>query len=450
MMEANKGNVRNNINFSNKILRRLIFQGFRLSYHGIADWFLLGLFVLPTYFGVRLAFFDLTVLRLFEVLLLLCIFKSKERKHQFTNLIKKCPFNIWIAPYMFVVIYTNLIHPSLNAIFYWITNGVLAFYCMSYLIVYEYGINGFLYKLRQFTWLITIVSPLELIIGRPPFAFLDTLGKAVTKSRFGSVRILGNCTTANGFAMYLMILFPLMCFDWEKNKIDFGKNKFLLILIILNIFLTGSRLSVGTLLLGFVLCSLFQHKKELSKYVLSFVVILPVIIFIIYLFRDMSFVKGILRTIFSAVDAVLGTNYSVDYGADAQVLYNSSYYRELLWKNTFLGNWLNPWLGRGGNYNFGMYIEGYRIYSCDNFYVMQYITYAWPGVITWLVMSVSFLLCAVKRFARSRDIIWLVCIVSIICYYISLWYLDQLQTFPYMMSIFALIYGAGVEVQKVN
>ena len=31
-------------------------------------------------------------------------------------------------------------------------------------------------------------------------------------------------------------------------------------------------------------------------------------------------------------------------------------------------------LGRGGNYKFGMYVEGYRIQSIDNFYVGQYIT----------------------------------------------------------------------------
>lgn len=50
------------------------------------------------------------------------------------------------------------------------------------------------------------------------------------------------------------------------------------------------------------------------------------------------------------------------FGADAHMLYNSSHYRELLWENTILGDWLNPWLGRGGNYRFGMYIDGYRIF----------------------------------------------------------------------------------------
>lgn len=61
-------------------LRKFILPGMRLSYYGIADWFLFSLFVLPTYFGVRLGFFDLTALRLFEILLLWCIFKDKKNE----------------------------------------------------------------------------------------------------------------------------------------------------------------------------------------------------------------------------------------------------------------------------------------------------------------------------------------------------------------------------------
>lgn len=424
-----------------KLLRKLILPGMKLSYYGIADWFLLGLFVLPTYFGVRIVFFDLTALRFFEILLLWCIFKNEIKRNQFIELIRRCPHNIWIGIYMFVVLYTNLIHPSINTIFYWMTNGIIVFYCVSYLVVYEYGISGFVTKIKQFVWIISIISPLEIIIGHPPFALLDTLGKSNTNARFGSIRIMGNCTTTNGYAMYLMILFPLMCYDWERKRIDFGKNKWLLILMALNIFLTGSRLTVGTLILGLCLCFIMQHKRQFVHSLGVFCVAIPIVIIFLYIFKDIDFIQGILRTLFSAVDEVLGTDYAVNFGADAQTLYNSSYYRELLWKNTILGDWLNPWLGRGGNYNFSMYIEGYYIWSCDNYYVAQYIAYAWPGLIAWMLMSASFLLQAIKLWIREKSGMMWVIIVSIICYYISLWYLDQLQTFPYMMSVFALIYG---------
>lgn len=341
---------------------------------------------------------------------------------------------------MCIVIGTNLIHPSLSTIFYWVTNVVLVIYLIAYLIVYEYGIELFLEKIRKCVWIIVCVSPLELVIGKSPFSLLDTLGKSSVTSRFGSARIMGNCSTANGYAMFLMILLPLLCYDWKKNRINLGKNTGLLALMALNIFLTGSRLTIGTLILGLVLCFFAQPRLQLKKSLLFCVFIIPIIGMILYVFRDVSFFQGILRTFFSALDEVLGTNYSVQFGADAQMLYNSSYYRELLWKNTVLGDWLNPWIGRGGSYNFGMYIEGYRIFSVDNFYVGQYITYAIPGVITWLLMSISFLCDMIACFLK-KNMLGFALAVSFICYYISLWYLDQLQTYPCMAALFGVIYG---------
>jgi hypothetical protein len=190
-----------------------------------------------------------------------------------------------------------------------------------------------------------------------------------------------------------------------------------------------------------VLCFIVQEKDKIKKSLIGLAIIAPITVFLLFMLRDVSFVQGILRTFFSAVDEVLGTSYAVDFGADAQTLYNSSYYRELLWKNTILGDWLNPWLGKGGSYSFGMYIEGYAIYSCDNYYVSQYITYAWPGVATWLLMSASFFVQSVKKWFKQKDGLSWVIIVSIVCYFISLWYLDHLQTFPIMMAIFGLIYA---------
>lgn len=438
-MRVYKENMYNN--YPRRILRRLILPGFKLSYHGIADWFLFSLFVLPSYFGIRLGFFDLTGLRFFEVLLLCCICKNSKLRRLFFDLIVECPNKIWIATYLMVVVYTNLIHPSIGTIFYWIMNGVVVLFCVTFLVKYEYGLIAFLNRIKAFTWILCLISPLQMITGTPPFAILDTLGKVSTTSRFGTVRIMGNCTVANGYAMYLMILFPLMCYDWKNRRIDFWKNRGLLILMVFNIFMTGSRLTIGTLLLGFFLCLINLSRNQFYNFIKVMIVIIPVTVMLIYCLKDTSFIQSLLRTFFSAIDEVLNTNYAVKYGADATTLYNSSYYRELLWKHTILGDWLNPLLGRGGNYKFGMYVEGYRIQSIDNFYVGQYITYAWPGVITWLLMSGSFLIQSIKNWIRRKSAFMAVISISIICYFISLWYLDQLQTFPFMMAIFGIEYA---------
>lgn len=433
------------IKFRNLLRPLVIDKAIRFS--GVADWFLFSLFVLPSYFGIRLIFFDLTALRFFEILLLIGIFKHGKRRNAFIVLVKKCPNNIFILMYMLVVIYTNLIHFSLNTIFYWITNCLLIIFLIAYLIIYEYGIEDFLEKLKKFAWILVSVSPLEILIGKPPFSFLDTLGKSSTKARFGSVRIMGNCSTTNGYAMFLMILLPLFCYDWKSKRVDLGKNKYLLIMLVLNIFLTGSRLTIGTLIIGLVCCFLLQQPMQIKKEIFLFLISIPTIGVILYVFRETDFIRSILRTFFSAVDEILNTNYAVQFGADAQSLFNSSYYRELLWKNTILGNWLNPWLGRGGDFKFGMFVEGYRIFSIDNFYVGQYVVYAWPGVITWFIMSISFLAQMIKIWMKKNKL-GFVLAISFICYYISLWYLDQLQTYSIMAALFGVTYAIRLPCLK--
>lgn len=421
-------------------LLRPLFVHKKIRFTGVADWFVFSLFVLPSYFGVRLAFFDLTAVRFFEILILIGILKNVERRKQFICLVKNCQNNIFILAYMCIVIYTNLIHPSLNSIFYWITNFVLIIYLVAYLVIYEYGVEEFFDRIKKYTWIIVCISPLELIIGRTPFSLLDTLGKSIVASRFGSARIVGNCTVANAYAMYLMILMPICCYDCGKKRIDIGKNKFLLMLIALNIFLTGSRMSIGTLIVGFIVCIFVQPRQQLKHTLLFLLIALPVFLGVLYLGQDISFFQNIIRTFFSAVDAVLDSNYSVQFGANEQTLYNSTYYRELLFENTILGNWLNPWLGRGGGYNLAMYIEGYSIVSVDNFYVGQYIAYAWPGLIAWILMSLSFFVRMIRMIIH-KEMLGYILMVSFVCYYISLWYLDQLQTYPAMAAIFGVTYG---------
>lgn len=425
------------IKFRN-LLRPLIIDK-TIRFSGVADWFLFSLFVLPTYLGVRAIFFDLTALRLFEILLLIGIFRNKNRQRNFTIMIKKCPNKWFFTIFIFVVIYTNLLRGELNSIFYWITNGILVFTSVSYLIIYEYGIDGFLKKIKAYLWIITTISPVELIIKKPPFSFLDTLGKSSINERFGSTRIMGNCSTTNGYAMFLLILLPLIWYDPEKKRIDMGKNKLLFALIALNVFLTGSRLTVGTLVLAAALCFILQARSVLKRNLMALFIIIPIVCIVVYMNRDIEFFRSILRTFFSAVDEVLGTQYSVLYGAQEGTLYNSTYYRELLWKNTILGDWLNPWLGKGGGYKLNMYIQGYYIRSCDNYYVAQYIAYGIPGVVAWLLMSLSFFVGMIKSIFRKKMLGYTLA-VSFVCYFISLWYLDHLQTFPIMMTMFALTF----------
>lgn len=430
------------LNYNRRLLFcRLIYPGFRISFSGLADCFLFSLFLMPSYFGVRLAFFDLTAVRFFELLLLCCIWKNRERRQTFTNLIRTCDHTPWIFAYFTVVVYTNLIHPSIGTIFYWLMNGVFVFYISAYLLTEEYGEKIFCKKFRLYVGILTLLSPLEVVIGQSPFQVLNTLGKGIAdNTRFGSLRIHGPCTTSNGFSMVLCMLLPIVCYDEKRNRVDILKHWFLAVLVIINIFLTGARLAVGIMILELGACYIVQRKGSLARVTTILLVAIPVLIVFLVAFRNVSFVRSILCTLFSAVDEILDTNFAASFGADATILSNSSEYRKVLFQETILGTWLNPLLGRGGNYRFHMFAGGFNMVSVDNYYVGQYITYAWPGLITWFVMSMSFLWKAVVHWIRTRNqLMWLL-IVSIVCYFISLWYLDQLQTFPIMLAVFALEY----------
>ncbi len=401
--------------------------------------FLLGVFFFPSYFGINVGF-DLTVLRIFEIILFVMIYQNKIRLSQFISLIKGCKQNIFILPYFIVVCYTNVLRGfAINGILYTFFNWICVFYLTFYLIKYEWGVTKFIKYLKTIVTAVCIISVLELVVGFPPFSIFDTLGKSSTNSRFGAVRIMGNCTTPNGFGLYLMLLMPICAYDEQNNRIDILKNKLPVLLTVVCGFLTGSRLAAGAAVLELILLIVVSPKGLRGKVIFYGSAFVITIFGIAFALQNISFFKSILLTFFSAVDEVLGTEIAVQYGADPTVLYNSSFYRELLWQAVFFDSWLNPWLGQGADYQFTYwYDSNYALGSVDNYYVGQYITYAYPGLITWLLMSASFVPHIIKKYRRKDSCVNIAILISFIGYFISLWYLDQLGTFPVMMALFAL------------
>ncbi len=403
--------------------------------------FLLGVFIFPPYFGIDIGF-DLTVLRFFEMVLLCFIFANKIRKRDFIGLVVNSKYTFVLAFYFGVTCYTNILRGMaiagiLNEFF----GVVLVFYLMLYLIKYEYGINGFIKILKRLITAICLIALLELLIGFPPMTLLDTLNKSGRTGgvRFGVMRISGNFTTSNGFGLATMLYLPIAVFDEKNGVIDIIKNRWRFVLVIVTAFMTGSRLAVGISVLETALLFILSPRGIRKKTAFWGVISLTAVTAVVILLQDISFFHSIIQTFLTAVDEVLGTQFSAKFGADPESLYNSTYYRELLWKGVFIeGDWLNPLLGRGTNYYFGLYVDGYLIRSIDNYYVGIYVTYAIPGLIAFLLMSVSFIITSVKNAVSKRNPVCTAFLVSLIGYYISLWYLDQLGTLVIMMALFAL------------
>lgn len=414
----------------------------KITFRVTVNFFIISLLIIPSYFGIRLAFFDLTALRMSEILLLYAVLSNKTRNAQFIKLVKSCKYTKWIGIFYGMVCITNLIHPSINAVFYWLTNGILIFYIVCYILKYVYTLDQFLTIIYKCVLFVCVVSLLEVVIGKSPFLFLNTLGKNVGMDfRFGSIRIKGPCWESNAYGLYLMMFLPMVCYDVKTKKINMFARPILLVLMIVNIFLTGARLSMGQLVLALLIIIFSQERKYIVYTFKIMTFIILALVFFLVLCKD-SYAQGILRTVFSAVDAVLGTHYSLAYGASETVLNDSSYYRELLLKNTIVAGWPDLLIGRGESFRLHLYVEGYEIISVDNYYVGMFVSYAWPGLISWLVMCGSFLLDALFGKGRKKAIIRLFAI-SFICYFIGLWYLDQLQTFQLMMLLFGIEYSSN-------
>ena len=424
----------------NKIIRPLIVNK-KLMFGGIVDWYLFCLFIMPNYFGIDLKLFDLTATRLFLILTLYGILISDERRNKFWDLFKVRI--LYLPMYLFwcVCLLTNILRVSLNGIFNIVVDTILAFFVIYYVIRYEIGLEHLLLKIRFYAWILGICGVIEAVFHKSPFSYLRTLNYgAETAERFGSVRICGPCTTANGYGLYLLILIPVVCIVYKRNKIDLLKNKWLLLLLCLNVFLTGTRLALGMLGLELMLLFLFSDpKKKLLTFIFWGSLIVGMVIFLI-LFNNTGIAQSILRSIFTVVDTVFETTYATEYGANMEDLHNSDTYRQLL-PQIFSLKYLSPILGRGVGYNLSVVIEGYWIRSIDNYYMGMYVTYAYPGVVTFVLMQFTFLVVAIKNVIYNirKNAVSKVISIVLVCYSICLWYLDQLQTYKFIYILFAML-----------
>ena len=120
-----------------------------------------------------------------------------------------------------------------------------------------------------------------------------------------------------------------------------------------------------------------------------------------------------------------------------KALGSSSDYRAQL-KYIFQVDWLNPLLGIGRNRSFACEINGTYIYSVDSFYIAEYIRYAYPGMITYIVYLLYFLIRMLKSSIRNRSQISKMLFTGAFCYCVNLLWLDSLQTLKYLYILFAL------------
>ena len=98
-------------------------------------------------------------------------------------------------------------------------------------------------------------------------------------------------------------------------------------------------------------------------------------------------------------------------------------------------------MGRGVSGSFGALIDGIYIKSVDNFYVCQYIKYAYPGMIAYIAFIITIIVQMIILAIKYKSAIIKMCLIGIICYFVNLWWLDALQTLKFAYIIIAIFWA---------
>ena len=141
------------------------------------------------------------------------------------------------------------------------------------------------------------------------------------------------------------------------------------------------------------------------------------------------------------------------FGAEIGRLDSSEEYRKYL-PEIFSLEWLNPILGRGVKRTFGVEFFGSDgawviIKSVDNYYVAQYIKYAYPGLFAYFVFIVTAVVTLLRNAYRFRCALFSLIAVALTIYFVNLWWVDALQTLKFVYAYLALTFAAIIHLKKI-
>ena len=400
--------------------------------------FLFTLFVLPQYFGFQVAGYDLTALRVVMIVFLIYLIESRERMETFKSIIDKSPFKLCMFFYLCVLTYTAVLRIDVNTIL----QTVIEFICLfivSYIILEIYGVEDFITLIMKFLYVLTILGILEFFMKQTPFANLETIPGLYTGGfiRSGVYRVMGPCNHSLGYGLLLITFFPMVCLNVVTNKLSIMHSPILCILIIINIFMTGSRSTLAVFFLELLLLFIFSERKQRKAIILGLSIILLIIGVYISIFSKTAVAQYIMRQVCSVFDSIFNTQYAANFGADMKRLADSTRTRELTLQIFHL-DWLNPLLGRGLKRGLTVVIDGWAITSIDNFYVSQYIRFAYPGLVLYGLFIITTVVRILKEAINKKSGIMMVLFISIVAYFVNLWFLDTLQTLKYVYIQFAI------------
>lgn len=416
-------------------------------------FFFLNMFLLvtdyfmPQYFGIDIGF-DLTCTRIGNVLILGYLFVNPKLFTHFFNMILKCKLTIPFVLYLIVAGYTMVFRVDINA-FFMVFLEVLTLFMLIYAIRYSLGVKRAIKWAIYSGYFFGLLGLVDYVLGQSlMLKFLKTVPTTVSNVyRSGQYRIMGPCGHPLGYGLYMILLLPMACIDFQKKEVFLFKRPLLLALLLVNVFLTGSRSTLGIVILECFLILLFSNRKNVKKTLICLLAAVVAFGLFLIVFYDTKIGQYALMQIASVIDQFFGTDYAVLFGAETTRLEDSEEYRKVL-PMIFTLDWLNPLIGRGVSRGFSAEINGVFIESIDNYYISQYIKYAYPGLVTYLLIIITVVTIMIVAIRKYKSSIFKMTLIGTVCYFINLWWVDALQTLKYEYIIIAIFYAAYMLLEE--
>lgn len=412
--------------------------------------YLFAVFALPQYFGIQLPGFALTAQRMALICVFVAIFINQKRADEFfiTNTGPMLGSVAIAVPFIFISLATAIFRSDPNSFFNFFVDAFLPMIIMMYLAAKVFTLEELLRFLKIVLIVVCITCYLDaLVLHRNPYDFIHTIKSIAGGSTFraSSYRVAAMTSHPIALGMYFVLMTPLMCIDVDRRRINIAKNWGLLLLISGSMLLCGSRMPQATFLVELV--ALFMlTERDVKRAIVPYMLVFGTFaVLVIYLLRDESHIRRyVILNVYQMVDSVFGTTFVLEEFGYWQWKYIQSWdYRNLLPLLLFSDDY-DPLLGLGvkaANYdNFSAVIDGRVVASIDNYYVIQYLQFAWPGLIAMVMVFLYTLKrCVVGLFDKS-NVVCRALLVSACLYFVNLWFVADLGTFKYAFSLFALVY----------
>ena len=375
-------------------------SGLKVLY-GIYVFFFISSIVMPQYFGIHIGY-DITCARFSNLLFIGYIIANPLIMTHFVSTAIRCEIFYPFVLYLMVAGYTMVFRGDLNA-FFLVFLEAFSLFMMIYGIRYVIGYKKAIQWIIGCAYFLGIYGLVEFVYGKSIFLkFLATVPTTVGNSyRSGQYRIMGPCGHSLGYGLVLLLFIAVASIDLEKKEIYIFKRPFLMFVLLANVFLTGSRSTLGIAVLELVIIFVCSNRNSKKMTLVWFGGAVAGLAVFLLLFYNTKIGQYLLGQISSVIDQVFGTELAANFGVEVDRLEDSEEYRKVL-PLIFTLDWLNPLIGRGSK-SFGAEINGIFIHSIDNYYVSQYIKYAYPGLVTYVIFLITIACVLLRYLCRKKN-----------------------------------------------